>query len=191
MTLRMICALLLCIGASCAGELDDPERHRAARATAEADAGDTAAATDAASSDTAVTDNDAAEDANAADTAPPPDAPTVEEVTCDPIGVSAQERMATRCATDFCHSAETSLASLNLDPPDIAARVYGVPSTTCSGRLIIDPERPEESFLLNILSESPDCDRPRMPIAGTPFTEDEVQCVTEWIEALVAADQGE
>ncbi|MEO1266848.1 MAG: hypothetical protein AAFX99_02055 [Myxococcota bacterium] len=195
MVLRLWCVLgLVLAGAACAGELSDPESFRQARegagegdtdGTADSGTTDTNGGggddTTMPSDDTDVINMDTGDTTVEADTAPP---------VCEPIGVTALDLIETSCATEFCHSAQTMSAQLNMEPDGIEDRLYNVPAVACSDQLLIDPDNPSGSYILNKLLAVPEC-ASQMPLASPPLNADEVQCLTDWVEALVAERQGE
>jgi hypothetical protein len=89
------------------------------------------------------------------------------------------------CTDATCHNATDRSGNLDLESPDLAARVNGVLSTgDCAGRgVLADPADPEGSVIYFKLAESPSCGS-RMPLAGDPLTEEQLACVKEWIASL-------
>jgi hypothetical protein len=95
-----------------------------------------------------------------------------------------------RCALDGCHGTDESTGGLEFLTADVHTRLVGVPANTCVGRVLIDPDAPEESFLLERLSEDPRCNGDeieRMPLTGAVLSPEELACVREWVEGLAAA----
>ncbi|MCC6559107.1 MAG: hypothetical protein IT372_39790 [Polyangiaceae bacterium] len=95
------------------------------------------------------------------------------------------------CLGGGCHSAASKAGDLDLESPELAARVSGAPSTgDCAGRgVLADPADPEGSVLYFKLEPSPPCGSP-MPPSGAPLTEAQLACVREWIASLEATGAG-
>jgi hypothetical protein len=88
-----------------------------------------------------------------------------------------------RCATAACHSAKVHAQNLDLESPNVGARLVDELATECAG-LLVDPAHPTESILYLKLTDSPPCGL-QMPQVGQKLTPGEVNCVYEWI-----VDQG-
>lgn len=94
-----------------------------------------------------------------------------------------------RCVDAGCHAPGEPAAGLELLTAGVEQRLAGVEATTCLGELLIDEQQPERSFLLTRLSPSPTCgndDIERMPLTGTLLSEEELACVSRWIERVAA-----
>jgi hypothetical protein len=92
----------------------------------------------------------------------------------------------TFCADTTCHNAEDAAGMLDLVTADVAARVVGQPaSVDCPGEVLADPQNPEDSLLYTKLFPPPDvpCGS-QMPLVGTKLTEEQQQCVLDWIAGL-------
>jgi len=109
-----------------------------------------------------------------------------------PPGVTLQqlqdEIFGPRCATQFCHSAQARSGNLVLEAGQSYANLVGVaPSNAAArsaGMLRVDPEMPENSFLLVKLTQpSSAAFGSRMPLVGTPLSAEEIDAVREWILA--------
>lgn len=87
----------------------------------------------------------------------------------------------TNCTGAVCHhDGEDRARGLDLLSPGIPDRIIGAVST-CNGRLIVDPDHPEESFLLEkISSDTPECGS-RMPFLAATLSDDVIECVRQWI----------
>jgi len=55
-------------------------------------------------------------------------------------------------------------------------------SSRCMSKVLVVPFKPDESLMLEKLSENPPCGS-RMPLGGTPFTEAQLEMVRGWIAA--------
>ena len=98
------------------------------------------------------------------------------EVDC----ITFSERYITEtCATSGCHTAVDAEADLNLEAEGRRSRLVGVSGSECDG-LLIDPEIPEESLLYTKVAPEPQCGD-RMPLLDRAATEQELQCLLEWI----------
>ena len=96
------------------------------------------------------------------------------------------------CNNEICHDSEEPAGDLDLDSPDLLSRLIGVPGTDCTERLRIDPNNPDQSFLLDKLeSRVPECGD-RMPLGGSLPT-DVIDCVRQWVHLVApgAGDAGE
>jgi hypothetical protein len=104
--------------------------------------------------------------------------------TCTADLVSIQESIfAKSCAQQGCHAAVEPAAFLDLSSAGLEGRLVGRLSATCENRLLIDPGRPGQSFLLEKLNaEMPSCGA-RMPPAGN-LSAEEIACVEQWITGL-------
>lgn len=90
------------------------------------------------------------------------------------------------CGNSLCHDSSNPEAELDLRSPDVASRLVNVPSvdTACETRLLIDPNNPDNSFLIEKLTQSkPECGDP-MPAAGS-LSDQEIQCVKDWVTSVV------
>jgi len=72
-------------------------------------------------------------------------------------------------------------SDLDLISPGVAGRVVGKEAKGCSGTLA-DPDNPSGSLLYEKLLEHPSCGA-RMPLSHSPLSNEEIECVKEWIEA--------
>lgn len=108
------------------------------------------------------------------------------EVSCD-MDVES-EILATRCAGSVCHSAgEQRAAGLDLVSDGVAGRIANVASTSsgCGGNLLAVPGDPGASLMVQKIGESPPCGS-RMPLAQEPLSDEEIDCVSGWIQEMVA-----
>ncbi|HTM43297.1 MAG TPA: hypothetical protein VL137_00005 [Polyangiaceae bacterium] len=83
----------------------------------------------------------------------------------------------------------------NVFPPDlqtagVAARLRGVASATCAAEKYIDTVNPANSYLLKKLQPSPMCGAAaggmQMPFGLPPSSAQQVQCITDWVNAVAA-----
>ena len=100
--------------------------------------------------------------------------------------IDVEALLRARCGSAVCHGDGASpAAELDLVTPEVASRLVGVSSTQCEGQLRIDPDSPDQSFLLAKLVDPPSGCGSRMPLVGY-LTEAEVACVWEWIQEVAS-----
>jgi len=78
-----------------------------------------------------------------------------------------------------CHGATAPQQGLDLVSAGVAARVVGVPATSCAATLA-DPADPASSFLYTKLAAKPPCGG-QMPLAQLPLSAADAACVLAWI----------
>jgi hypothetical protein len=89
------------------------------------------------------------------------------------------------CAGSVCHSGGEPAAGLEMFEEGALARMVDAPSTTCEGRLLVDSQEPELSFLLEKVADAnPECGG-RMPPIGSGLDATAVACVEDLIRRLV------
>jgi predicted CxxxxCH...CXXCH cytochrome family protein len=148
---RALVALVALVAATsaCAGTLEDPERFIAALGVGDAGLAD--------------------------ESQPPPASDGAVAGNCPDIpGLFAQT-----CTAASCHSASTKSQGLDLQSPNLAARLVGAPATEGPG-LLIDPSAPSQSILYEKLTANPPFGA-RMPLAATPLDDATMACVLAWI----------
>jgi len=128
-------------------------------------------------------------DANYEDTGPPvcriPESPMVDAgfdgADCGdvPNGIIRET-----CVGGICHhTGPVQAAHLNLLSPCVADRLVGVTSS-CNGRLLVDPTDPARSFILEKLEQpKPECGGQTMPYANN-LPARELACVKAWVFAI-------
>jgi hypothetical protein len=91
------------------------------------------------------------------------------------------------CVGGICHHAgQNPSGHLNLLSPCVADRLVGVPSS-CSGRLLVDPDAPARSFILDKLeNDKPECGGARMPFMNR-LPDAKIECVKRWVYAVSAS----
>jgi hypothetical protein len=101
------------------------------------------------------------------------------------------------CGESGCHD-PTTIASggglmvygLDLDSPDVASRLVGVPSQEVPAEDLISSTAPQSSYLLQKLKPNPSVGL-QMPYAGTPLTAAQLACVEAWVDSVASgADAG-
>jgi hypothetical protein len=91
------------------------------------------------------------------------------------------------CALAGCHDAQSKMQGLDLQSPDVASRLVGVPATEGPG-LLIDPSAPSSSVLYLKLTAMPPFGA-RMPLAGK-LDDATIACVLAWITEQANAGGG-
>jgi hypothetical protein len=82
-----------------------------------------------------------------------------------------------RCATAGCHSTGDHVASLDLQSPDVDARLVGKPATGGDG-LLIDPLYTDGSVLIRKLTPAPPFGEQQPP--GAPLDTFTLDCIRAW-----------
>ncbi len=113
-----------------------------------------------------------------ADAGPPPP-------SCVPAEVP-QKILVPACATEGCHVEPARASGLDLASPGLAERLIDVAGSSCNGRPLIDRARPERSQMYDRLLVGTECGL-RMPLGPTPLSEEDQECVLEWIELLITS----
>jgi hypothetical protein len=94
----------------------------------------------------------------------------------------------TNARCEFCHGMPANnVGNGKLHMADLAtayAALVGQTSMSsmCMGRLLVVPGQPEMSLFYLKLSPTPSCGS-RMPLGGTPFTDEQLEMVRSWIAA--------
>lgn len=98
--------------------------------------------------------------------------------------------LAARCGSSECHDAFEPAAGMDLVSGDVAERLAGIDAVTCAGRRRIDPHDPGGSFVLERVSEEPECNGEaieQMPLGGPPLSARERACLAAWVEEVAAS----
>jgi hypothetical protein len=96
------------------------------------------------------------------------------------------------CAASACHDSTDAAGTLDLGSPGVASRLIGVAASDpkCKSRLLIDPNSPDKSFLIEKLEKAkPQCGV-QMPNGSKPLGGDVIQCVVDWVHAHVGNTDG-
>jgi hypothetical protein len=103
---------------------------------------------------------------------------TTEQGCADIQGLFAE-----RCGQSQCHSDSNAIANLDLLSPNPASRLVGVPaSDACDAAPLVDTVDPFSSVLYLKLTDDY-CGDAKMPLSGDPLSDDELECVEQWIMA--------
>ena len=129
--------------------------------------------------------------AGASGDAPPPTTPPDTAVLVDGCDIPAiLSKHENSCANAGCHG-ERPQGGLDLVTAGIEQRLVGVASTTgaCSGRLLVDPARPEQSLLLQAIDPARFADADHcgvmMPFGTkTGVSADDLSCFQQWVEKM-------
>lgn len=88
-----------------------------------------------------------------------------------------------RCGSSGCHGDGSAFGDFAVSE-DRAATFVGAEPILCEeAGVMIDPEDPPSSYLVQKLRGDPPCGLP-MPLAGGFFSDDELACVEQWISGL-------
>lgn len=101
---------------------------------------------------------------------------------CDALAILTSETVPQGCAQASCHSSVVAARGLNLQGPELFQRLSTQLGQSCSGRPLIDVNDPASSLLYNRLTDMP-CGGGRMPSGAPELSDEEAQCVLEWIQA--------
>jgi hypothetical protein len=131
----------------------------------------------------ASTDNDA----GSAIDADLPDAgePSNDGSSCQDV---PQDIFLADCTSASCHNSQYKAQGLDLQSPNLAARLLGVPATEGPG-LLIDPTMPSGSVLYTKVTATPPFGA-RMPIGVAPLESNEIDCILAWITQEATSGTG-
>jgi hypothetical protein len=87
------------------------------------------------------------------------------------------------CAIAGCHNPTDLAQGLDLESPNVAARLVGVRATGGAG-MLVDPSQPQQSVLYTKLTFDPPYGA-RMPFGKEPLDDATIACVLSWIQANV------
>ncbi|MDP3276625.1 MAG: hypothetical protein Q8Q09_15615 [Deltaproteobacteria bacterium] len=99
------------------------------------------------------------------------------------VSMVEQQLVRPRCATSGCHDRGDRAGGLDLQSPNIASRLVDQPSSSCSGRLLVNRASLGESHMLAKVSSDPGCGR-QMPLGAPALSVSEVACIRSWIGTL-------
>jgi len=85
------------------------------------------------------------------------------------------------CATSGCHRSPVAKEGMNLSEGQAYAATVGVASKQCSGRLRVDPGRPDESYLIDKMLGVDLCFGGRMPKQTGGDFDAEIATISDWI----------
>jgi hypothetical protein len=152
--------------AGCAGTLQDPDRFLDASS-----AGDAGVMQGQSSIDGAAGDDGASPGPGSGDCASIPQ--TVFAKTCTGTG---------------CHNSQDKAQGLDLQSPNLTARLVSVPATEGSG-LLIDPSTPSDSVLYTKVGPMPPFGA-RMPLGQGALDDATIACILTWVTQQVSTGTG-
>lgn len=105
-------------------------------------------------------------------------------VECDiPVAMVPEQLFTPTCATSSCHDTSMPAGELDLISPDLPSRLLDQPSSQCPVEILVDSATPENSLLLDkVTNAAPGCGD-RMPLGGS-LPPEEIACVRAWIELI-------
>jgi mono/diheme cytochrome c family protein len=86
-----------------------------------------------------------------------------------------------------CHGADSPPKNLSLDPAVFAGTTVGVASTELDTLKLVEPGRPDRSYLIMKVAGDPRIKGRRMPKGEDPLTADQIKTLTDWVVALAPA----
>jgi hypothetical protein len=89
------------------------------------------------------------------------------------------------CEGGVCHNSRAKEYLLDLQSPGVASRLINVPSLEIPCFKLIDPENPDESYILLKVQPNPPAGA-EMPSGGAMLSSAQIQCLREWVEAEAA-----
>jgi hypothetical protein len=118
----------------------------------------------------------------------PPTEPKPPQPSCDLRMLFASDGLAgVGCSGAICHGAGGP--SIDLESAGLEDRLRDQPANPagpCAGEVLIDSTDPANSLLLKKVNGTSDCGSP-MPLTNlSAFTQDQVRCVTEYVELTAA-----
>ena len=95
-----------------------------------------------------------------------------------------------RCATGGCHSSASHQAALDLTPEQAHAQTVNASAVLRTGMDRVEPGDPDNSWLVRMIEADPARrdGHPRMPLASTPLTPNQIANIRRWIEQGAAND---
>ncbi|MDH4197146.1 MAG: hypothetical protein OEW05_07055 [Candidatus Aminicenantes bacterium] len=82
-----------------------------------------------------------------------------------------------------CHKGKFPPRGLNLEAANLPGTIVGVPSAERPELRLVDPGRPESSYLLKKVTAAPDIEGKSMP-PGKPLDPADVGLIREWVQGL-------
>lgn len=96
-----------------------------------------------------------------------------------------QPILTARCVVGGCHTLGIAQGALALDPTVAYAQIVGVPAPSSGGvYLRVAPGNATDSWLVRRLAANAAARNglPRMPLAATPLTPNQLQTIVNWID---------
>jgi len=89
-----------------------------------------------------------------------------------------------------CHGGEPGAGRLSLEPAAFVKTMVGMPCAQIDTLKLVEPGRPDRSYLIMKVSGDPRIKGQRMPKGEDPLTAEQIKVLTDWIVALAAAPAG-
>ena len=105
---------------------------------------------------------------------------------CQSLGKPAKAEVILKKCVSGCHSAAVQVSGLDLESPDVAARLVNVSTTACPPRVRVNPT--DGGTLEELITQSnPNCTSSMPPGGG--LTNGEISCIVEWTRSLAAGGE--
>jgi hypothetical protein len=85
------------------------------------------------------------------------------------------------CALSGCHAGSSPQAGMNLTAGQSYDNIVDVASTERPDLRRIDPNNPDESYMLMKLRGDPEILGSRMPLGRTPLSTEQIDLIREWV----------
>ncbi len=109
-----------------------------------------------------------------------PSAPDVSDPTFTQI---QQTIFDTSCAVLGCHACANAPWGLNLEASSSYANLVNVPARSKPDVERVSPGRPDSSYIINVLENSPGITVSRMPFGQDALPSDQIEMIRFWIDA--------
>lgn len=99
-----------------------------------------------------------------------------------PLSQIEQQIFTRSCNFSSCHSGSGSTisAGLNLESPSFG-KLVNVKSGAVAGKMRVVPFDPDQSYLMEKLTQAKPTAGGRMPLASDPLPDEEIEMIREWI----------
>lgn len=107
------------------------------------------------------------------------------EVAQPSFAADVQPILTKRCVQGGCHTLGASQGGLALDPTVAYDQMVGVPAGSSGGAFLrVEAGNAEDSWLVRRIEADPTPRNglPRMPLAATPLTPNQIATIINWIE---------
>ena len=94
-----------------------------------------------------------------------------------------------RCATSACHDTSSRAGGLDLASPNVASRLLGVQSATCTGHTLLVAGDVSHSFFFQKLNPNPACGT-QMPNGMPPLSAADLACIQAWLRSVGGGTDG-
>ena len=86
-----------------------------------------------------------------------------------------------------CHGGERPVAKLSLESPVFVKTMVGMPCAQMDTLKLVEPGRPDRSYLIMKVAGDPRIKGQRMPKGAEPLGVAQIKLLTDWVVALAAA----